>query len=119
MKEKIVPPSLRVFFGFDSTRLLNMVLDRIGKHGLLDGVIVRLRFHHGMVSRLRFDETTLLRPINPDGKLAAPSTWRVRRVHRVQRVRRPLNDRSYVRPEHPLHPLQPSRYFTIVNENGC
>src|SRR5688500_1368200 len=77
MKEKIVPPSLRVFFGFDSTRLLNMVLDRIGKHGLLDGVIVRLRFNHGMVSRLRFDETTLLRPINPDGKLAAPSTWRV------------------------------------------
>jgi hypothetical protein len=51
-----------------------MVLDRIGKHGLLDGVIVRLCFNHGMVSRLRFDETTLLRPINPDGKLAAPST---------------------------------------------
>jgi hypothetical protein len=52
-----------------------MVLDRIGKHGLLDGVILRSPFNHGMVSRLRFDETTRLRPINPDGKLAAPSTW--------------------------------------------
>jgi len=51
-----------------------MVLDRIGKHGLLDDVILRLRFNHGMASRLRFDETTLLRPIDPDGKLAAPST---------------------------------------------
>ena len=57
MNEKIVPPARRFFFGFDSTRLLNLVLDRIGGDWLLDAVILRPQHKPGMVARLKFDES--------------------------------------------------------------